>query len=216
MSAENLTSKELRMDAYYYSFGSTGVPEVDLILSAVACAGKAFHHTESWSDECEWEPHDGNCPIEWIYNAAVKAAEEIKKLQHELEVAKLGRAAAAQALAEEWQKQAPAPEPGALVTQQEFETLQREYQKLAETHAAQYERFCGLRERYEAVLKEYSELQKRTAPPPGASALAKRTSMVECAGGGSEPRLEITFASLDDMHAASDFIRSALTKEVSR
>jgi hypothetical protein len=72
------TSKELRMDAYYYGFGSTGVAEIDLILSAVACAGKAYHHTEAWQDECEWEPHEGKCPVDWIYNAAVKAAEAFK------------------------------------------------------------------------------------------------------------------------------------------
>lgn len=78
---DHLTSNELRMDAYYYSFESTGVPEIDLILSAVACAGKAYHHTMCWQDECEWEPHEGKAPVDWIYNAAVRAAEEIKKLR---------------------------------------------------------------------------------------------------------------------------------------
>lgn len=71
---------ELRMNAYYYGFDPTGVPEIDLILSAVACAGKAYHHTEDWSDgKSEWPLHEGKTPIEWIQNAANKAAEAMKK-----------------------------------------------------------------------------------------------------------------------------------------
>lgn len=67
---------ELRMDAYYYGFGSTGVPEIDRILSAIACAGKSYHHTESWQDECEpYDGHTGNTPVDWIWNAAKDAAD---------------------------------------------------------------------------------------------------------------------------------------------
>lgn len=40
-----------RMDAYYYGFDRTGVGIIDAILSAVAAAGKGYHHTESWQDE---------------------------------------------------------------------------------------------------------------------------------------------------------------------
>lgn len=66
---------ELRMEAYYYSFEPTGVPEIDLILSAVACAGKAYHCTEAWEDETSpYLGHEGKNPIEWIQNAANKAA----------------------------------------------------------------------------------------------------------------------------------------------
>ncbi len=72
---------ELRMNAYYYSFDPTGVPEIDMILSAVACAGKAYHHTDCWRDECEWEPHEGKSPVEWIQNAANKAAEAMSASQ---------------------------------------------------------------------------------------------------------------------------------------
>jgi hypothetical protein len=43
-----------QMDAYYYGFTPTGVEIVDRILSAVAVAGKAYHHTESWTDQDEW------------------------------------------------------------------------------------------------------------------------------------------------------------------
>lgn len=70
-----MTDNELRMNAYYYCFDKTGVREIDLILSAVACAGKAFHHTEDWQDEAyEREHMTGKTPIEWIQNAANAAA----------------------------------------------------------------------------------------------------------------------------------------------
>lgn len=77
-------SDELRMNAYYYSFASTGVPEIDKILSAVACAGKAYHHTDCWHDECEWPPHEGNTPVLWIQNAANAAAEAMRKPESEV------------------------------------------------------------------------------------------------------------------------------------
>lgn len=65
----------LRMDAYYYGFDKTGVPEIDRILSAVACAGKAFHHTNEWGDDASpYYGHVGTCPIDWIQNAANDAA----------------------------------------------------------------------------------------------------------------------------------------------
>ncbi len=68
---------ERRMNAYYYGFGKTGDDRIDKILSAVACAGKAFHHTESWHDE-GLEPycdHTGESAVAWIQNAADEAAE---------------------------------------------------------------------------------------------------------------------------------------------
>lgn len=66
---------DLRMDAYYYGFDQTGVPAIDRILSAVACAGKAFHHTSQWQDECSpYVGHVGGTPAEWIQNAANDAA----------------------------------------------------------------------------------------------------------------------------------------------
>lgn len=61
----------LRMRAYYYSFSETGNCEIDRILSAVACAGKAFHNTDCWNDECDpYFGHVGITPIDWIQNAA--------------------------------------------------------------------------------------------------------------------------------------------------
>lgn len=61
---------DLRMNAYYYSFKPTGCLEVDLILSAVATAGKAFHHTEDWNDPMG----NGQTPVQAIQDAAVMAA----------------------------------------------------------------------------------------------------------------------------------------------
>lgn len=73
-----------RMDAYYYGLERTGVPAVDLVLSAVACAGKRAHHTDGWTDAVDnaWhEPyHEGATPVEWIQNAANKAAAEYREL----------------------------------------------------------------------------------------------------------------------------------------
>lgn len=72
-----MVENNLRMDAYYYGFDPTGVPAIDLILCAVATAGKAYHHTNSWCDECGplVEPLRGQTPVEWIQNAANDAAE---------------------------------------------------------------------------------------------------------------------------------------------
>ena len=73
---------ELRMNAYYYSFSKTDSQSVNLILSAVACAGKASHHTDDWSNTCDFSypPHEGRSPIDWIQNAANQAATREKKL----------------------------------------------------------------------------------------------------------------------------------------
>lgn len=70
----------MRMCAYYYSFKKTGVKEIDGILSAVACAGKAFHHTDQWNDSTDGWSYDcciGETPIEWIQNAADIAAAKL-------------------------------------------------------------------------------------------------------------------------------------------
>lgn len=79
-----MSDEELRMTAYYYGFYDTGVREIDLILSAVACAGKAFHHTQDWNDDCTWIGHEGDTPEAWIQNAGRKAADEIEHLRAEL------------------------------------------------------------------------------------------------------------------------------------
>ena len=74
----------MRMDAYYYGFEPTGDEQIDRILSAVACAGKAFHHTESWGEEMTYGTPNGapeaflrgKTPVEWIQNAANDAARD--------------------------------------------------------------------------------------------------------------------------------------------
>lgn len=66
----------MRLDAYYFGFTPTGDELIDRILSAVACAGKAYHNTESWDEETP--PYEdffkGKNPVEWIQNAADEAA----------------------------------------------------------------------------------------------------------------------------------------------
>jgi hypothetical protein len=75
---------ELRMGAYYYGFAQTGARVVDKVLSAVACAGKAFHHTSEWNDDAKWDGHTGETPVDWIQNAADEAAAEIDRLRQAL------------------------------------------------------------------------------------------------------------------------------------
>lgn len=75
---------DLRLHAYYYSFAPTGQREVDLILHAVARAGKAFHHTSQWADdemEGFYEHCEGDTCEQWIQNAANKAAAELATLR---------------------------------------------------------------------------------------------------------------------------------------
>ena len=74
---------ELRMGAYYYGFSQTGARAVDKVLSAVACAGKAFHHTSEWNDDATFPGHTGDTPVDWIQNAADEAAREIVRLRAE-------------------------------------------------------------------------------------------------------------------------------------
>ena len=68
----------LRMSAYYYQFESTGVRPIDEILSAVACAGKAFHHTSCWGTIQE----DGT-ETKKIQDAAIKAANAYDSLKEQ-------------------------------------------------------------------------------------------------------------------------------------
>lgn len=56
------------MRAYYYGFTPTGCFEIDVILEAVAQAGKAYHDTSSWND-------DEYSMVDRIQDAANRAAE---------------------------------------------------------------------------------------------------------------------------------------------
>lgn len=73
----------MRIDAYYYGFQPTGVEAIDRILSAVASAGKSYHHTEDWNEAgAGKEPHlRGDTPIDWIQNAANDAAAFVTSAQ---------------------------------------------------------------------------------------------------------------------------------------
>ena len=79
----------MRLQAYYYGFDPTGEEPVDRILSAVACAGKAYHHTEMWNEETP--PYEdffrGANPAEWIQNAAIGAAADLTRTRSALRAA---------------------------------------------------------------------------------------------------------------------------------
>ena len=70
----------MRLNAYYYGFTPTGVDEIDRILSAVACAGKAYPHTEDWKDATpKYEPFfRGDNPVDWIQSMADDAARALR------------------------------------------------------------------------------------------------------------------------------------------
>jgi len=63
------------LDAYYYGFEATGCAPVDLILGAVAQAGKSHHATEDWN-----EPMAGStlCAADNIQLAAHLAAKSVE------------------------------------------------------------------------------------------------------------------------------------------
>ena len=79
----------LRMHAYYFGFTPTGEELIDRILSAVASAGKAYHHTEDWTEAID--PYEdvfrGQTCAEWIQYAANDAAVVIRWLPALIEVA---------------------------------------------------------------------------------------------------------------------------------
>lgn len=69
-------AEQLRMEAYYYGFEPTGILIVDRILSAVATAGKRYHHTDSWNDP--WTDNETS-QVDLIQQAADAAAEQIRQ-----------------------------------------------------------------------------------------------------------------------------------------
>ena len=62
------------MSAYYFGFSNTDVSPIDGILSAVATAGKGFHHTESWSDDIADDGADSFSYVDLISARAKLAA----------------------------------------------------------------------------------------------------------------------------------------------
>lgn len=78
----------MRMDAYYYGFDHTGHDPIDLILSAVACAGKAYHNTEDWMEKADPADYNGKLRgesmVQGIQNAAFDASNYILQLEARL------------------------------------------------------------------------------------------------------------------------------------
>lgn len=93
MDDKELLRDDLRMDAYYYAFSETGQILVDRMLSSVALAGKAYHHTEFWSDDAEpWRSWQrGSSHVEFIQNAANDVAARLTALAEENERLKAER-----------------------------------------------------------------------------------------------------------------------------
>lgn len=79
-----------RMQGYYIGFDRTGVGVVDKVLSELAYAGKAYHHTSDWTDEYDekyfpnWE--DRRSHEQRIQDAATDAAKLFLELVMEIEL----------------------------------------------------------------------------------------------------------------------------------
>lgn len=72
--AERIRSRGTRMlEGYYIHFEPTGNDAIDLVLGAVALAGRSYHSTESWSDISEYDDHDYSL-TDLIQRAANSAA----------------------------------------------------------------------------------------------------------------------------------------------
>lgn len=72
-------SEPLNLRAYYYGFEPTGELAVDRVLAAVARAGKAYHHTDQWTED----DGDGS-PVAKIQAVANAAAAECEALRAQL------------------------------------------------------------------------------------------------------------------------------------
>lgn len=71
----------MNLSSYYFSFESTGNKDVDMLLYAVARAGKCFHSTDQWVEEIDWVNSpllEGNSPVDWIQNAANNLAKSLE------------------------------------------------------------------------------------------------------------------------------------------
>jgi hypothetical protein len=64
-----------RMDSYYFGFDPTGDERIDLVLAAVALAGKGYHSTECWTDEIWDRPYSYIDLIQAAANAAAERSE---------------------------------------------------------------------------------------------------------------------------------------------
>lgn len=83
-----MSEKYRRYDAYYYGFNPTEEDSVNKILSAVAIAGKGYHHTDGWTEEKDdYSDYTGGSYAGWIENSAKECAREITKLKKALKIA---------------------------------------------------------------------------------------------------------------------------------
>lgn len=69
---------DARMDAYYFGFKRTGIGAIDAVLSELAIAGKAYHHTDEWGEARTWT--EGPSHESRIQAAADQAAELVRSL----------------------------------------------------------------------------------------------------------------------------------------
>lgn len=78
-------AEELNFSSYYVNLTPTGAYPIDLVLSAVARAGKAYHHTSDWlePDAYPEAPFEGDTWRDRIDNAGKRAAELVIALQTE-------------------------------------------------------------------------------------------------------------------------------------
>ena len=83
---ESLYENGRSFDAYYYSFDPTGDYRTDVVLHAVAKAGKSYHSTEDWHrDFGPYTDHlRGKSAVEWIQNAAEDAAAASRQMQEQI------------------------------------------------------------------------------------------------------------------------------------
>ena len=90
------SADDLNLNSYYYGFDPTGNLAVDRILHMVARAGKAYHNTESWSDD---DPEWGASPshserIQAAANLAAKAIDAAVAAERERVLGEVGAIAA--------------------------------------------------------------------------------------------------------------------------
>lgn len=88
--------EKLPMSAYYYGFDETGERAIDVVLSAVAVAGKSYHNTEDWGGDPR---SDITSAAEDIQVAAHRGAQAVKRLRAELDQARKERDQLREALA---------------------------------------------------------------------------------------------------------------------
>lgn len=141
--AEAALSPGARMDAYYYSFRNTGLAVIDSILSAVATAGKAHHHTEEWGEAGTWD--DKPTHESRIQSAADESATLVRELVAELKTAREE--------ARQWKSLWQQNTETASVAIRERDTAQAELERLQQ-YLGEEKLICWLEKRIERQRRE--------------------------------------------------------------